>query len=157
MLLGTVILTTGRGINNSTEVLVKTNFGLEAVSLATSTISEAQNLAFDQATINQALSNPNQLTGVGSLGFEGAGDDTLPDDFDDYNGIPGGSGDTTTVALSSGVYKVRTRVCYVDLNNLQGTASSPTWYKRMDVWVWSTSDRIDTIRMSAIYSYWYFR
>jgi hypothetical protein len=92
-----------------------------------------------------------------TLGFEGTGDDTLPDDFDDYNGTPGGDGKTWSEELRSGTCMVRTMVCYVNLDDLQGIATNSTWYKRVDVCVWSTIDPNDTVKMSAIYSYGYFR
>ncbi len=166
VLLGTVILTTNRRINDSSEVMLKTNFGLESTSLATSIIDEAQYLPFDDSTANSfgeateyiALSSTNQLTPVNLLGYDGGGDDTLPNDFDDYNGQPGGPGyRLVTLPMSTGIYKVKTSVCYVTPSNLEGTSLVRTWFKRMDVSVWNTADSLDTVKMSAIYSYWYFR
>ncbi|MCL4538458.1 MAG: hypothetical protein M1469_09960 [Bacteroidetes bacterium] len=41
ILLSTIILTTNRSLNDNDEILLKTNLGLEEVSLATSIIEEA--------------------------------------------------------------------------------------------------------------------
>jgi len=78
------------------------------------------------------------------------------DDFDDWNG-PNHTGLTQTYNLSTGIYKVLSKVCYVNVGNLQGTSATRTWHKRIDVWVWNTVDTTDKVYMSAIYSYWYFR
>lgn len=166
MLLGTVILSTNKGINNNSTIMLKTNFALEATSLAASVIDEAEYLPFDDATATsfgeatnyKAINSVNQLTPRPLLGSEGHGDDIHPDDFDDYNGsAPGPGYRITTDTLSTGIYKVKTSVCYVDLNALEGVSLQRTWFKRLDVLVWNTADPLDTVRMSSIYAYWYFR
>jgi len=166
ILLGSVILTTNTGIVNSNTVLMQTNFGIEAVSLAASTIDEAEDLPFDDSTANIVsgdsvqyfdINATTRLTPPAKLGCEGGGDDTLPDDFDDYNGPPGGPYRQDTVLMGTGLYARRTKVCYVTQSNLQGVSAAATWYKRLDVQVWNTVDSNDVVSMSAIYSYWYFR
>lgn len=159
MLLGTVILSTNGGIQNSKQVLLSTNFGLESVSLATSTIEKAQNLAFDAATDTQAVNvaNMNLLTAPSSLGQENNDANDL-NDFDDYNGLNNG-GRLEVDTLSTGIYFVRTRVYYVARNQATGTLDSSatrTWSKRMDVWVWNKEDSTTVVRTSTVFSYWYF-
>ncbi len=159
VLLGTVVLTTNRAINDSGQVLLKSNYGLEGVAVATSVIERAQNLAFDQYSKDStwvfslaALTPPNQL------GQESSTGDTL-DDFDDFNGQPGGSGRTETDSVSAGVCMVLTRVFYVyrDGSGNFVPSTQATWSKMLDVRVWNTMDPSDTVHMSTIYSYWYFR
>ncbi len=167
MLLGTVILTTNRGITGSGELMLKTNFGLESTSLASSTIDEAMYLPFDAATANSfgegtmyiAINQTNLLTPANLLGSENADDAVAPDDFDDYNGPAGGANNyrLQTISDSTGVYMVKAHVCYVNKNNLDGTSNTQTWLKRLDVSVWNTANPLDTVKMSAIYGYWYFR
>lgn len=167
MLLGTVILSTNKGIDNNSTILLKTNFGLEATSLAASVIDEAEYLPFDDATATsfgdatveyKPINSVNQLTERPLLGSEGHGDDIRPDDFDDYNGpAPGPGYRIVSDTLSTGIYKIKTSVCYVSPNDLEGVSLQRTWFKRLDVCVWNTADSLDTVRMSSIYSYWYFR
>lgn len=152
VLLGSIILTTNRTINGSSNILLYSNIGLESVSLATSTIEEAESKSFDESTINQNDTALTQLTQPSMLGQE-SGD---MDDFDDWNG-PNHNGLVQTFNLSTGIYKDSTRVCYVNVGNLQGTSTVRTWHKRIDVWVWNTVDPVDKVYMSAVYSYWYFR
>lgn len=82
ILLGNIILTTNRGIANSSQLMLKTNFGLEAVSLASSTVEEAESLPFDESTRFNSDTSTSQLTAAANLGEESSSGDTL-DDFDD--------------------------------------------------------------------------
>lgn len=161
MLLGSVILTTNRGLNTSNQVLVTSNIGLEEVSLATSIIEEAQGKAFDERTDTNTVSPDSMwlLTAWNMLGQEN-GDSTDLNDFDDYNGLNGNGrliSDTVRVgSVITGIYYVRTRVHYVSLKNgLDNNVNGRTWNKRLDVWVWS-EDVPDTVKMHTVYSYWYF-
>ncbi|MCL5268257.1 MAG: hypothetical protein M1469_09165 [Bacteroidetes bacterium] len=154
MLLGTIILTTNRSLYSSKIILLKTNFGLDAVSLATSVIEEAQGKAFDEATDTASVATTSQLTPPGSLGQENGNPNDL-NDFDDYNGL-NNAGRMDTFKLSTGVYYVKTRVCYVDGTSLDGTSAQATFSKRLDVMVWNKEDSADVVRMSVIFSYWYF-
>jgi hypothetical protein len=174
MLLGTIILTTNRGIEDSTQVLLNTGYGIDAVSLATSTIERANGLAFDQNTKDDStgkLISLSQLTPPASLGQEN-GDSTDFDDFDDFNGLPGGPNsfynqldtlrlptDTTKII---GIYDIKTEVHYVyrdpssgDFVEETSSADTATWSKELDVWVWSVTTPDDSVHMRDIFSYWY--
>lgn len=158
VLLGTVILNTNRGIVNSSQVMLETNFGLEAVSLCASTIDEAEYLPYDENTRNGSVdSGLSQLTLPANLGQESATGDTL-DDFDDWNGPPGVGYRRDTVKLATGNYVRKTQVHYIDFGTLAYDNTNRTWLKRMDVWVWNTADSAGSmVNMYAIYGYWYFR
>jgi len=131
-----------------------TNVELEAISKATSIIQAATDTSFDENTDTAAVTSLSQLTPPGLLGQEtGSGDFN---DFDDYNGTPGGPGllwppDTE----ATGIYEVFTKVYYVSGPDLTYSSAS-TWSKRLDVSVWCTSFPRDTVKMSTIFSYWYF-
>ncbi len=153
-ILGTVILTTNRSLNDTSAVLMHSNIGLEEVSLATSIMEEAEGKAFDQNTDSNAVTSTSQLTPASLLGQENNNPNDL-DDFDDYNGL-NNQGLRETFQLSTGTYVVLTRVCYVPSNDPSGPASTTqTWNKRMDIWVWNTLTP-DTVKMSTVYSYWNF-
>ncbi|HEY9166915.1 MAG TPA: hypothetical protein VIS48_12230 [Candidatus Kryptonia bacterium] len=155
MLLGMVILTVNRSLNDTSEVMVNSNIGLEEVSLATSIIEEAEGKAFDDSTkVNPLLPTQlSHLTPPSSLGQEG-GVTTDLDDFDDFNG-PTHTGRSEIDTLSTGIYHVFTKVYYINPANPGVPSSTTTWNKEMDVWVWNTSVP-DTVKMHTIYSYWYF-
>ncbi len=154
MLLGAVILTTNRDINSTGETLLSTNCGLDAVSLATSVIQEADSTAFDDSTVRGVDTTLAQLTPANSLGQENNDPNDL-DDFDDYNGL-NGQGRLDSVTLSTGKYYLKTRVYYVaNYADLGQNSSSPSWTKRLDVWVWN-KDLPDTVVMHSVYSYWFF-
>ncbi len=159
MLLGTVILSTDRNINDTGQVLLNSNVGLEEVSLATSTIEEAEGKAFDENTDTTDVTQLSQLTPANKLGQE-YGDPNDLDDFDDYNGLYGNGRlviDTIKVdSVVTGVYYDSTHVCYVDpASGLDNPVYTQTWYKRLDVWVWN-KDIPDTVKMHTVFSYWYF-
>ncbi len=154
MLLGMVILTTNRNIISTSGVMLQANCGLDAVSLATSIIQEADSTAFDSSTVSGVDTVLSQLTPASALGQDNGNPNDL-NDFDDYNGLYGqGRLDSTT--LSTGKYYWRTRVYYVD-NSSDLNQNSPvrSWTKRLDVYVWNR-DLPDTIVMHSIYSYWFF-
>lgn len=159
MLLGTVILSTDRSINETGQVLLNSNVGLEEVSLATSTIEEAEGKAFDENTDTSNVTQLSQLTPADQLGQE-YGDSTDLNDFDDYNGLHGNGRlviDTVKVdSVVTGIYYDSTHVCYVSPSTgLDQAVNSPTWYKRLDVYIWNR-DIPDTVKMHTVFSYWYF-
>lgn len=159
MLLGTVILTTDRTINDTGQVLLNSNIGLEEVSLATSTIEEAEGKAFDENTDTNNVTQLSQLTPANLLGQEN-GDPNDFNDFDDYNGLNHDGLlriDTVTVdSVVTGIYYDSTRVYYVSPSSgLDNPVDTQTWYKRLDVWVWN-KDVPDTVEMHTVYGYWYF-
>ena len=161
MLLGSVILTTNRSLNYTSQVLLNSNIGLEEVSLATSTIEEAQGKAFDEHTdtSNVEPDSLQKLTPWNQLGQEN-GDPNDLNDFDDYNGLYGNGRlviDTVRVGtVITGIYYDSTRVYYVlPQNGLDKNVNAKTWSKRLDVWVWN-KDIPDTVKMHTVFSYWYF-
>ncbi|MCL4540224.1 MAG: hypothetical protein M1378_11625 [Bacteroidetes bacterium] len=159
MLLGTVRLSTKRSLDDTSQVLLNSNVGLEEVSLATSTIEEAQGKTFDEQTDTNNVTSLNQLTPANQLGQEN-GDPNDLNDFDDYNGLYGNGRlviDTVVVdSVITGIYCDSTRVYYVSpKSGLDNNVNTRTWSKRLDVWVWN-KDIPDTVKMHTVFSYWYF-
>ena len=152
-ILGGVILTVNRNIDNTGAVLLHSNIGIEEVSLATSIMEEAQSLAFDEVSDTAVVTSTSQLTSPNLLGQEN-GDSTDLDDFDDFNGL-NNNGRTEIDTLATGIYYVYTKVCYINQNDPMGKATTQTWNKRLDVWVWNASSP-DTVKMHSIYGYWPF-
>lgn len=163
ILLGTIMLTTNKGIVGSNQVLLDTGYGIDAVSLATSTIERADGLAFDEATKDDttgSLISLSQLTPPASLGQEN-GDSTDFDDYDDFNGPTGGPDsyliESDTLPTGS-IYDIKTEVHYVyrtSSGDIVITTTAPTWSKQLDVWVWNVATPGDTVHMTDVFSYWY--
>jgi hypothetical protein len=154
VLLGATILSLNRSSTQHGTILQQTEIGVYGVSIATSVVEEAQGMAFDEKTTEDAVTNVNGLTST--LGPE-SGETTSPassanfDDFDDFNGL-------NQVMAVNGVdqFRVRARVFYVTPTSPNTASSSRTWYKRLDVEV-SAASSLDTVRTSFIFSYFNFR
>ena len=142
---------------NTSSVLYNTKFGVLAVSLGTSIIEEANGKAFDLAVSEDAITDINLLTAPQSLGA--ASGEVYPNfnDFDDFNGFT-----KTVTNMPSAEFKILCSVKYVSEANPSIVSSVRTWHKRIDVSVTSESmknanNEQDTIKLSSVYSYWYFR
>ncbi len=149
------------GLNNkflsTSNVLYNTKFGVLAVSLGTSIIEEANGKAFDLAGSEDAISSVNDLTAPWSLGP--ASGEYYPDfnDFDDYHGFS-----KTVTNMPSAEFDISCKVYYVSDANPSVISSVRTWHKRLDVFVTSRSmlnanNEQDTVKLSSVYSYWFFR
>ncbi len=153
MLLAMISIRMNSSISHTQDSTQNSKFGLAAISLAESRIEKAMRLAFDEKTYNSPQTLTSALTASNSLGKE-SGETTSNtfDDFDDFNNYL-----ETDSTLQSAVYKVNSDVVYINPDNGLGVVSNtPTWNKKITVTVSSIS-MSDTVRLSAIYSYWFFR
>lgn len=152
MLLTLVILRVNNGFLSTDEVLMRSKFGVLAVSLATSMIEEANGKAFDHNTDTTSVSSTTDLTNT--LGPESG--ESYPDfnDFDDYDNFIRYTQDDTTIV--SAPFQIICRVNYINPANPDDSTNTRTWHKKIYVEV-SSPYMEDTIRMSSIFSYWYFR
>ncbi len=155
VLLSLVILRVNSNFLNTNSVLLDSKLGVIASSIATSIIEEATGKAFDESTVAGTVESLSSLSTT--LG-PGTGE-VYPnfDDFDDYNNLY--KYENTVPAAD---FHVNCEVVYVNDTDLDGKTSSRTWNKKITVRVSSPSmlgqdDIPDTLEMSAIYSYWYFR
>jgi len=147
-LLGLVILRVNNNFLNTNVVLMENKFSILAVSLGTSILEEARGKAFDHNTDSAVVTSLNELS---SLGPESGEVYPFFNDFDDFNGLV-----RIDSSLPSAPFKIESVVNYVNPQNPDGISASKTWHKKMTITV--TSDFMqDTIRLSTIYSYFYFR
>ncbi len=149
ILLSVLVLRVNNNLLSTGDVMNQSKFGVLATSLASSIIEEASNKAFDEVTIGgNSLTDKTLLTAT--LGKEG---EVYPDfdDFDDFNGYK-----DTVRNLPSADFYVSCAVNYVSVSppNINISAS-PTWHKQITVTVTSPYSQ-DTVRLSSIYSYWFF-
>lgn len=151
MLLALTVLRVNNNLLSTDTVLLETKFGVLAVSLATSIMEEANKKPFDEAGVDDAISNINVLTVPAALGPSSGETYTNFDDFDDFNGF------TKHISnLPSAEFDVSCQVCYINPASPDLKSNTRTWHKKITVNVTSPSST-DTFRLSSIYSYWYFR
>lgn len=154
LLLSLVILRVNNGFLSTNTAVNQTKYEVMATSLGTSIMEEATDKAFDEQTKVASVSNVNSLTAPGSLGTESGEVYPAFDDFDDYNGyVRTTAGDPTFLSAD---FTARCVVDYVTPASPNTTSGSRTWHKRLRVTVTSPS-LPDTIRLSTIFSYFYFR
>jgi hypothetical protein len=178
-LLGILVLNSNRTVLETNETQNMSEFGISAVSLATSLVEEAQGKMFDEVISDSSISvltNPSQLTPPnGGVGFmHDAGEvyrgslGTDFDDFDDFDSLkiifkspldstvyPNAT-HTFTVDGIRATYIVETSVRYVADTDLDTPVSYRTWHKRLLVKV-KTSDKYamkDSLLYPSIMSYW---
>ena len=173
-LLGILVLNANSTILQSNNTMDTSEFGITAVSLATSLVEEAMGKMFDEVVSDSttgAITDSSQLTPIGSLGPEGteAYRNGLTDfnDFDDFNNLflvyksnvgtdtvstPGSSWETIVPGIRA-KYFVRARVYYVSVGALDDTSNHRTFNKKIVVTVTSTGSK-DTLRFPAVMSYW---
>jgi len=158
VLLSLVVLRVTNGFLNTNNVLMETKFGVLAVSLATSMVEEAMGKSFDENTADSGVANV--YTDLSSIGPDG---ESYPNfnDIDDFNNLSFSTYDTNLIqsrfaGMFSAEFIVKCRVGYIDPTNPEVYSSSKTWHKKFTVMVTTPSSK-DTVEMSTIYSYFYYR
>lgn len=136
------------------EIMQNSKFGLAAISLATSVIENANKLSFDEVTIDSSIVSTNALTPINKLGVDGVEHVNTPPDFNDFDDYNNFQYDETT--LASAYYHITCKVSYVNPLTPDIDANSPTFNKKLTVSVSSVSMQ-DTVKISTLFSYWYFR
>lgn len=149
ILLSMMILRVNGSFLNTDTVVHETKFGVLATSLASSFIEEANKKNFDEVTITNSINDSTLLTS--NLGKETGESYSNFDDFDDYNGF-----DSTITDLPSATFHLHFTVSYVNSAYPDDPVNYRTWNKKMTVAVSSPFSR-DTIKLSSVYSYFYFR
>jgi len=167
VLLGILVLNANTTVYQANDTMYTSEFGVSAVSLATSIVEEAMGKYFDKvvAPLNaSAVYDSTLLTAPGSLGPDAGQNESYRgypvgsgkvdfDDFDDFNGLkicyfsdaPGDSTGTAgylpiKVPGSRAKYYLSCTVTYVKPPNLDvAYAVRQTWHKKITVTVWSPS------------------
>jgi MSHA pilin protein MshD len=149
ILLSTTVLRVNGNLLMNDTVLDETKYNFLATSIATSIIQDAKSKAFDNATDGTAITDVNLLSS--KLGTEGGETPENFNDFDDFHGYNG-----TDASMPSAMFDYSCEVTYADENNPDNPSVNKTWNKVLTVTV-SSPFMTDTIKLSTIYSYWYFR
>ncbi len=154
ILLALVILRVNTNFFQTSSVMLDTKFGVMAVSLGTSIIEEASSKAFDAATDTNSISSTSSLTSAWALGPKVGEAYPYFNDFDDFDGfVKTTAGDST---FESAIFNAVCTVNYVNPTAPDVAVSYQTWHKKLTVVITSPSMR-DTVTLSSIFSYWYFR
>jgi hypothetical protein len=176
-LLGILVLNSNRTVLETTEIQNTAEFGIAAVSLATSIVEEASGKMFDELiadSTTSVLTSPTQLSStLGKETGEGYRSSTMDfNDFDDFNGLKlifkDTKKDTSAVTAVGQVwtvpglrtpYHVWCVVVYVDPTNLNGVSGARTWHKKLTVYVTTLENlnpgtKKDTLVYPTIMSYW---
>ncbi len=166
VLLGILVLNANTTVYQANDTMYTSEFGVTAISLATSIVEEAMGKMFDAVvsdSTSPSLMDSTKLTLPAKLGPEAAETESyrgmvagLPhdfDDFDDFNGLKlcytdglPGDMDSTAGFLQVVVpgmrakYYVTCAVTYVKPPNLDAAYTvRQTWHKSITVTVWSPS------------------
>jgi hypothetical protein len=148
VLLSTTLLNYNQSSANSNLTLMESKYSLLAISLANSLIEEATGKPFDAKTVSSSISSTNQLSSIGLDSHE-----TFPnfDDFDDYDDL-----EITERTLPAAEFNIRCKVDYINPANPNVPAGGRTWHKKITVFI-SSHALSNTVEMSQVYSYFYFR
>ncbi|MCK5571858.1 MAG: hypothetical protein KAJ12_03825 [Bacteroidetes bacterium] len=171
-ILGILVLNANRTVLETNDTQNQSEFGINAVSLATSIVEEAMGKMYDEAIADSntgELGDPKQLTSAVGLGKEGAEAhrDGVNDfnDFDDFHNlflvyknpvdslVTAGADKEIEVPGIRDRYFVRTKVVYVTDADPDVAVAARTWHKKMSVTVTSSTTR-DTLVYPALMSYW---
>ena len=159
MLLSTVILNVNRNALNTSTNMFESKYQILAVSLGTALIEEAFSKSFDAETANNKIADELKDLSVNLGPSNSEKYKSNFNDFDDYNGFVDMTSDDTT--MMSADFKIESKVYYVDpttSKNLE-PVNYRTWHKKIDVFVTSpfVNDGKDTVKLSKVNSYFYFR
>jgi len=173
-LLGIIILSANSTLFDNEQTVRDSEFGVAAISLATSLVEEAQGKVFDEAASDSGVTTTAQLTLGTMLGPDPSEQyrtvDTSKHDFDDLDDFNGFSvefvNDSTQPQIATyrgnsrgfrADYLLRSKVEYVvaggGFADLDGSTLTQTWHKKITVTVTSPSSK-DTLVFPTVISYW---
>jgi hypothetical protein len=171
VLLSFLILRVNNLFLQTNTTLYTTKFDVLAFSIAQSMIQEIEANSFDQNTYSAAVATTSGLSTI--LGPESGETFATYNDIDDYNNYTR----TDTVPKKSGIpFNIKCKIDYVTSAAPDVATSTPTWNKRITVYVTSpfmiqnaltnqyytkvdSTTKIiqDTVKLSQVFSYWIFK
>jgi hypothetical protein len=146
MLISILVLSISSTQLTTQDSMQNSKFGILAISLASSTLELATQKAYDQFSVDETLTNVNQLCQV--LG-PGPGE-TSPETFNDYDDFNNYTNVDST--MPSALFTIKCRVDYVDPKKPGFICANRTWHKMMTVTITSPAMK-DKVKLSKVYSY----
>jgi hypothetical protein len=158
VLLSFLILRVNSLFLQTNTTLYTTKFDVLAFSLAQSMIQEIEGNAFDNNTVSAVVSSTTSLSTT--LGPESGETFATYNDIDDFNNYT-----RSVTNLPSAKFNIKCKVEYVTSAAPDVATSTPTWNKRITVYVTSPSmmisstnvSKADTVKLSQVFSYWNFK
>lgn len=147
LILSLIVLRMNNTILTTDEIVLDSKLGVLGTSIGTSIIEEASKLPFDENTKSDPVLNVSSLTTFPFVREVS----TVYDDFDDYHNH------TQTDTIYSIPFNSRCTVNYINAGDLNGTTTSKTWHKKLTIRITTPFSPGDTLTLSTVYSYWYFR
>jgi MSHA pilin protein MshD len=161
-MLSMVILTANRGALTTSTTMYESRYDILGVSVANSIIEDATSLAFDKNSLGHNIDALDELTFKNDLGLDNNENRNNPvgfNDFDDYNCYRTNPKlDTVQITGTTQrmMYSSYCRVDYVSASDPNTISNDKTYHKKLTLKVFAPG-MADTLRMSTVYSYWYFR
>lgn len=167
MLMGRLILNVNRTTLEAGSTKDVAEYRIAATSLGTSLLEFANDLAFDEATVDTFLTTSEiaSLTAAASFGPD-AGESSYSqfDDIDDYHGYV-----KVDTVPNSAIFYTTAVVQYLNVvpPSTVATTTAKKWNKQITIYVTSpfmvdyqidpTNPKPDTLKFTSVFSYWYFR
>jgi|YelNatPaOPRAMG01_1025707.scaffolds.fasta_scaffold01686_13 hypothetical protein len=159
LLLSILILRVNNVYLNTGSALSYSKLEIIATSLASSRLDEICTKAYDENSVSAAINDSSKFTSPSKLGPESG--EVYPDfdDVDDYNKF---SINDSVKLLSNNPAEVFRDSCIVQYVAISGgkdfVTNYQTWNKKITVMVWDKNKSMpDTVTLSRIFSYWYFK
>lgn len=129
-LLSQITLVVNRYVGSNLQSSLSSEATITAAGLAQSMLREVGMKAFDENTLAGLVTDPDSLTSVGSLGPDPG--ETFPnfDDLDDFDQY-----ERTVTTPRLGDFRVGAQVWYLEDSDLDNSAASQTFLKRVTVTV----------------------
>lgn len=166
MLLSFLILRVNSTQVISQDAIVDSKLGIVALTIANTYVDFAKRQVYDSSILDTTISIVElaDLKAPNNLGPEGGEVYPFFNDLDDFNLWDPALGrnivvrDTTTLANSTDArlftpFFITSKIYYVSESDLNAKVNIRTWYKRLDVFVWTGGSR-DTIKYSSISTMW---
>jgi len=143
-----LILTFNRTTSTQADIIYGNESFIYGESLGQSLIEEIETRYFDENTITNEVTDPEDLTGSNSLTHEDGEYSLIEfDDIDDFNGF------LLVDSLSGhGIYNCTVEVYYVDPDYPEAKSNNAFFSKRVDI-VLTNTYLMHDITISKIYSY----
>ena len=152
-LLSLTIININKTILNTEDTLINSNLDITATSFGTSLIEEIASREFDHNCDTNSVDNLSELTDPLNLGLESGENEKSPASFNDIDDFNNYSIKDTLVHNDH--FSSECAVFYVNSDAPETKVNYPTWFKRVEVNVWS-KNMPDTLTQSIIFSYWNF-
>ncbi len=159
LLLSILVLRVNNVYLDTGTVLSDSKLEIMATSLASSRLDLICSKAFDQNSISGSINDSSKFTSPSQLGPESG--EVYPNfnDVDDFNKFVTNDSLKLNNNMPVEIFRDSSIVQYVTIAGGKDVVTNyPTWNKKITVMVWDKNKSMpDTVTLSRIFSYWYFK